>query len=389
MKEIKILMFINILCVSAMMAFLAVVGPIVRELNLQEWHAGLTVAIAGIFWVVLSRFWGRKSDKVGRKPILVLGVAGVAMGYLALAIFVDVALVSPPMVIFSLTLLIFTRGIIGAFYSAITPVSNALVADHIEKNKRTAFIAKLAAANGIGMVIGPPIGGYLANFGLSTPLYTFAILPLIAAIILYFILPHEKPTTTENTPILKLLDTRLRIPMLAAFITMFSVVTSQVCMGFYVIDKFALDAIEASKVTGFILACIGVVFIVSQIIVSKIHIKPDDLLKYGSFFATIGFCIVTIMNSQLTLILGFCIATFGMGMLFPAFQTLAVNLVQKKEQGAASGTVSAAQGVGMIVGPIISTFVYKINPIAPFILVAIIFFILGAVSMKYKKEVEC
>ena len=388
MKEIKILMFINILCVCAMMAFLAVVGPIVRQLGLEEWHAGLTVAIAGVLWVFLSRFWGRRSDIVGRKPILVIGVAGVAISYLALAIFVDNALASPPHMLISLLMLILTRGLIGAFYSAITPVSNALIADRVEKKKRTSYIAKLAATSGVAMVIGPPIGGYLANWGLSAPLYTFAVLPLIAAGIIYFVLPYEKPVTTEETPVLKVFDKRLRIPILAAFVTMFAIVTSQVCMGFYVIDKFRLNPIDASEFTGFVLACIGVVFIISQIIVSKISLPASKLLKYGSFIASLGYIIVFMMASKPILILGFCIGAFGMGMLFPAFQTLAVNLVTKEEQGAASGTVSAAQGLGIIFGPLISTLIYQISPIIPFVLASFIFFILGSVAFKYDKKWE-
>lgn len=388
MKEMKILMLINILCVSAMMAFLSVVGPIVRELGLKEWHAGVAISIAGVLWVLLSRFWGRKSDINGRKPILVISVAGIAVSYLGLAVFVDNALVSPPIVVVSLSMLIITRGLIGAFYSAIVPVSNALIADHVEKVKRTAYISKLAAGNGIGMVIGPPIGGYLASFSLSTPLYTFAILPLIATFLVYFVLPYEQPVTSEKTSVLKLFDKRLRIPMFAAFITMFSVITAQVCMGFYVIDKFLLDSIEASVLTGYILASIGIVFIISQIIVSKSKISVNNLLKYGSLIAMIGFIIVFLMNSKLVLTIGFCIGGFGMGMIFPAFQTLAVNLVDKNEQGAAAGTVSAAQGLGMIVGPLVSTFIYKIDPISPFILVSVLFFILGLVSFIYDKRLN-
>jgi MFS transporter, DHA1 family, tetracycline resistance protein len=385
MKEIKILMVVNVLCISAMMAFLAVVGPIIRELNLEEWHAGLTVAIAGVLWVVLSRYWGRKSDVIGRKPILVIGVAGVAVSYLVLAIFIDNALLSPPAAIISLFMLILTRGGIGAFYSAITPVSNALIADHIEKEKRTGYIAKLAASSGIGMVIGPPIGGYLANFGLSVPLYIFAILPLLATVALYMILPHEKPVTTEKTPILKVFDERLRIPMFAAFITMFSIVTAQVCLGFYIIDKFGLDSLKAAEMTGYVLACVGFSFIASQIIVSKSKIPATQLLMYGAFVGMAGYIIVFMMDSQLLLTLGFCIGAFGMGMLFPAYQALAVNLVEKKEQGASAGTVSAAQGLGMIIGPLVSTVIYKIDPTVPFILVSILFLILGIISFKYDK----
>lgn len=386
MKEIKILMLVNVLCISAMMAFLAVVGPIIRELKLQEWHAGLTVSIAGVLWVVLSRYWGRKSDVVGRKLILVIGVGGVAISYLILALFIDTAIVSPPAVILSLCVLVLTRGGIGAFYSAIVPVSNALIADHVKKEKRTSYIAKLAASSGIGMVIGPPIGGYLANFGLSTPLYTFALLPLLATVALYVILPNEKPVTTEKTPILKVFDERVQIPMLAAFITMFSIVTAQVCLGFYIIDTFHLNSLKAAEMTGYVLACIGIFFIISQIVVSKTNVESTKLLKYGAFVSMIGYGIAFMIDSKMVLTLGMCISALGMGMLFPAFQTLAVNLVEKEEQGASAGTVSAAQGIGMILGPLVSTVVYKVDPIAPFILISGLFFLLGFISFNYYRK---
>lgn len=389
MKEIKILMLVNILCVSAMMSFLAVVGPIIRALNMQEWHAGLTVSLGGILWVLLSRYWGKKSDRVGRKDILLIGVFGVAISYLILAIFIDFAIVSPPTVFISLIMLLITRGAISAFYSAITPVSNALIADHIEESKRTSYIAKLAATSGIAMVIGPGIAGALAGYGLAVPLYTFAILPLLGSVILYYALPQEKVIVKDNILVPKLFDTRLRIPMIAAFIVMFGVVTAQVCIGFFVIDKFHVDLKEGAKITGVILSCLGGAFIISQIFISKIKIDPYTLLKIGSLISMLGYIIVVTINSQLILTIGFSITTFGMGMIFPAFQTLAVNLVTKHEQGAASGTVSAAQGMGMVAAPIVSTALYQIHPDIPFIFAAFTFgilFIISFIHIKKKKK---
>ncbi len=386
MKEIKVLMLVNVLCVSAMMAFLAVVGPIIRALNMQEWHAGLTVSLGGVLWVLLSRYWGRKSDIVGRKPILIIGVAGVAVAYLILAIFVDYAIVTPPAIFISLAVLLVTRGAIGAFYSAITPVSNALIADHIEEEKRTTYIAKLAATSGIAMIIGPSIGGFLASYGLSVPLYTFAILPLLATVILFYSLPSEKVLVKDSVVAPKVFDKRLRLPMIAAFIVMFGVVTSQVCIGFFIIDKLNLDLIQGAKTTGFALSCVGVAFILSQVIISKIKIDPYSLLKIGSLISAFGYLIVIFTNQELVLILGFSIGTFGMGMIFPAFQTLAVNLVTKHEQGAASGTVSAAQGMGIVLGPIVSTTLYQFSPTLPFIFVSFAFVILFFISFKHTKK---
>ncbi|MCD4758388.1 MAG: MFS transporter [Arcobacteraceae bacterium] len=388
MKELKVLMFVNILCVSAMMAFLAVVGPIIRALNMQEWHAGLTVSLGGILWVLLSRYWGKKSDIVGRKPILLIGVFGVAISYLVLAIFIDFAVVTPPLVFISLVVLLVTRGAIGAFYSAITPVSNALIADHVEKSKRTSYIAKLAASSGIAMIIGPSVAGYLAGYGLATPLYTFAILPLLGSVILYYALPKEEVVVKEKVPVPKLFDKRLRLPMIAAFVTMFGVITAQVCLGFFVIDKLNTDLIQGAKITGYVLACIGVSFILSQIIISKIKTDPFVLLKFGSLIGMLGYIIVVMMDSQLVLTIGFCITAFGMGIIFPAFQTLAVNLVTKHEQGAASGTVSAAQGMGMVVAPVVSTSLYQINPIVPFIFTALTFGILFVISFIHIKKIN-
>lgn len=386
MKEIKVLMLVNVLCVSAMMAFLAVVGPIIRALNMEEWHAGLTVSLGGVLWVLLSRYWGKKSDIVGRKPILIIGVAGVAISYLILAIFIDYAIITPPAIFISLSMLLITRGSIGAFFSAITPVSNALIADHVEESKRTSYIAKLAATSGIAMVIGPSIGGYLASYGLAIPLYTFAILPLIGTVILFYALPREKVLVKDKVPVPKIFDKRLRLPMISAFIVMFGVVTAQVCIGFFIIDKLDVDLIQGAKITGLALSCIGVAFILSQIIISKIKIDPYFLLKAGALIGAVGYVIVVMMESQIVLIIGFSITAFGMGMIFPAFQTLAVNSVTKHEQGAASGTVSAAQGMGIVVAPILSTTLYQISPTLPFIFTAIAFSLLFFISFKYSKN---
>lgn len=385
MKEIKILVIINILCASASMAFLAVVGPIIRALNLEEWHAGVMVGSAGIVWVLISRFWGRKSDTMGRKIILIVGVLGVAVSYLLMAIYVNISIISPPVIIISFLALLFTRVAMGTFYAAITPVSNALVADKVTKDKRTSYISQLAAANGLGMVIGPSAGGFLANYGLAIPLYVFAILPFLGAFIVMIYLKSEKPKTSEKVPPPKIFDTRLRLPMIAAFLTMYGIITSQVCLGFYIIDLLHLDLLQGAKLTGYVLATIGVFFIISQIFVAKTSFSPENLMKNGAILAILGFIIVSLMSTKLVLFLGFCIGTFGMGLIFPAFQTMAVNNVTISEQGIASGTVSSAQGLGMVFAPVISTSLYSLHPQLAFWAVVVAFGIVF-LSVFAKKE---
>ncbi|REN07764.1 MFS transporter, partial [Mycobacterium tuberculosis] len=76
----------------AMMAFVSVIGPVVRVLGLAEWHAGLSVTAAGVLWMLSARRWGALSDRIGRKRVLLIALAAYAVIYVALAVFVDVAL---------------------------------------------------------------------------------------------------------------------------------------------------------------------------------------------------------------------------------------------------------------------------------------------------------
>ncbi|MGE4319231.1 MAG: MFS transporter [Deferribacterales bacterium] len=388
-KAVKSIVAVNILCVAAMMSFLAVVGPIVRELGLMEWHAGLSVALGGVLWILTARFWGRKSDVKGRRPVLFTGIAGFAMSYFLLSLFISFAVKNPPSVIVSVILLMLTRGMIGAFYSAIPPVSAAVVADSTSPEKRASMMAVLGASNGIGMIVGPALGGALAVFGLAVPLFAAAVMPAMAAVVIYLFLKQSKPAHTEKTEPLKILDPRLRLPMTAAFLTMYSVVTSQVCLGFYVIDRLELDMVSSSKVTGFALSSIGFAFIAVQIAVSRISgVSPRNWLKTGAAVSALGYLAVTLFAStQVSLIIGFCVATAGMGMIFPAFQALAANAVSKSEQGAAAGTVSAAQGIGIITGPLLSTLFYGFDPSLPFLAASAAFGFLTLYAWKTRESV--
>ncbi len=388
MKEIKLLMLINVLCSSAVMVFVAIIAPIIRELGMQEWHAGLTVSLAGVFWVLLSRFWGRKSDIIGRKKILMVGVFGVGIFYLLLAIYVNLALEISFGVLVSLLVLVTTRTMIGAFYAAITPVSNALIADKVEPAKRTPYIAKLGAANGIGMVLGPTIGALLAGFGLAAPLYVFAVLPFLGLFALWAFLDDEKGTASEQNLPIKIFDARLRLPMLAIFIAMVAVMSSQVNMGFYAMDRLGLSTLEAAKLTGYGLAAVGGVFIVSQIFVSKIQASPTALLRWGAALGVLGYTLVCLMNSEFVLILGFCIGGFGLGLIFPSANVMAVNFVNKHEQGIAAGTVSAAQGLGSAIAPIASTAIYAASPVLPFVIVVVGFAVVIVASALLKGGVR-
>ena len=386
MRSLYPLFLAVFLSMAAMMAFLVIVGPVIRLLNLEEWHGGAMVAVAGLTWMLLSRPWGHASDKHGRKPILLIAVAGFAVSYLILALFLEYALSTSLSVVVIVAALTLIRGSIGAFYAAIPLSGNALIADTLDNDKRTSAMAMLGASNALGMIIGPLIAGLLVVYGLVTPVYFATILPLIALLILWIKLPKIKVEHDAEQPKLKLSDSRLRLPMWASFVAINSVIAAQILVGFFAIDRLQLDLTAAAQVAGYAMTAVGITLVLVQgTIMKKSHWKPETLLIVGALIGALGFAMVSFSYSSFMLIASYSVAAAGLGMVFPGMQAITANSVEAHEQGAAAGTVSAVQGFAMIISPLLATLLYKIEPTLPYLTSALILFLLSLFASRHIK----
>lgn len=373
----------------AMMSFVAVIGPVVRLLGLSEWHAGLSVTAAGVLWMLAARRWGQLSDRIGRKRVLLLAMGAYTGVYLALAMFIDVALQVTPPVVVSVLVLVGARGLIGLFYAAVPPTAAALIADQAPAGQRTQFLARLGSANALGMVLGPAAAGWLAYTHLSLALYVAALLPLLALALLAWRLPSTAPaaaaSSARRTP-LRRLDRRLRLPQLAAFLGMVSVTIAQVTVGFFAIDRLGLAAAEGARMAGIALTAVGVGLILAQALVMKLEVPPRRWIVLGALIAGIGFASVAAVQQSWQLPAAYALAAFGMGFVFPSFQALAADAVQAHEQGAAAGTVAAAQGLGMVVGPMLGTLLYRGGPSLPYLLVGVLLLLLCVLAATHRMK---
>lgn len=367
------LLFAALAGTMAMMAFVAVVGPIVRRLELPEWVAGLSVTAGGVLWMLLARWWGGVGDRRGRKPVLLVGFAAFALVYGVLAVGIDLALRAQIGAVAALVLLVGARALIGAFYAAVPPTAAAVIADHTSPRERPAAMARLGSANAMGLVLGPAAAGWLAGRDLSLALYAAAALPVLALVVVWAKLPGGRPAAAQRPPGTKpmgLFDARLRVAALTGFAAMGSVAIAQVLVGFFAIDRLALPVAEGARVAGLALTCVGCALIVSQQCVMRCKTVPlARWIVLGALIAGIGFASVAAVHAQGMLLASYGVAAFGMGLIFPNFQAMAANAVQPHEQGAAAGTLSAAQGLGMVLGPIAGTLLYRISPALPYLLV--------------------
>ncbi|WP_426803814.1 MFS transporter [Stenotrophomonas sp. SrG] len=368
----------------AMMAFVAVIGPVVRLLGMSEWHAGLSVTAAGVLWMLSARRWGALSDRIGRRRVLLIALAAYAVIYIVMAVFVDTALQAPPAVWLSVLVLVGTRALVGLFYAAVPPTAAALVADEAAPGQRAGAMAKLGSANALGMVIGPAAAGWVAFHDLALTLYVAALLPVLALLVIAWRLPSAPPPAAPASgprAALAWHDRRLRLPVMAVFAAMISVTIAQVTVGFFAIDRLQLAPAAGARMAGLALTAVGAGLIVAQMLVMTFKtMPPRRWIALGAVISGVGFAAVSLVQAPWQLLATYALAAFGMGFVFPSFQALAADSVQAHEQGAAAGAVASVQGLGMVIGPMVGTLLYRAAPSAPYLLVGLVLLGLAAAA---------
>ena len=158
---------------------------------------GILMAIFAVMQFLFAPFWGRQSDRFGRKPILMIGVVGNALSLLIFAL-------AP-----NLTVLFLARALSGVLSSATMPTAMAFISDSTTEENRSGGMGMLGAAMGMGMVIGPGIGGWFAEISLAMPFFVASGLSVVTLVLIWLILPeslapedrqqHERHTYWTNS----------------------------------------------------------------------------------------------------------------------------------------------------------------------------------------------
>jgi DHA1 family multidrug resistance protein-like MFS transporter len=264
-----------------------------------------------------------------------------------------------------------------------------------EKEKRSGAMGKIGAAVGLGMILGPGVGGLLASDKLSTPFFIAAGVSLLTFIIILLGLPesHPKENRTASTGKIKIMDLRglwqaMLTPMAFGLFTAFSVnfgksnFTS--VYGLYALERFNYGPQEV----GSILMIMSLMYLIAQgVLVEPLTKRFGEVrvIKLALIGNAIGFVGILMASSYMTMIVAISFFILLNALLKPS----ALSFVSKHaeiSQGMAMGLTESYMSLGRIFGPLVAGLLFDINIFYPFLSGAIVFLVLFLISLMFREK---
>jgi DHA1 family tetracycline resistance protein-like MFS transporter len=345
----------------------AVIAPLVRELALSAFQLSLVFTVASVTITVASVLWGLLFDAVGPRPVLfaglVLCVAGPAGFAAAVAFGLDETLT--PDLAFAFVL-VFRSVLFGAGLAAVlvTALAVAGLSTHGE-TARTRAMGFVGAAQSLGGVIGPVVGGALAVASLWLPLYVAPVVALALSLLVLVTMKPLAPQAGEPVQVQSLL-------LVPAFGTGFFLHLS---LGMAQIFVVYLSTERLRETTG---SAEGVLFasviglVLSQgLLVPLLKWSPARLMRIGSPVSVAGYVLLAVAPSSALMTLAILVVAVGVGLALTGFAAAASLGVGPRHQGLIAGLVTTTSGLTFVVAPTLGALLYEVEPIVPVLAAAV------------------
>lgn len=366
----------------------AVLPPIARRLGMGEFETTMIYSLSAFLWVVTSPFWGRRSDVVGRKPIMLVGLLAFAISTTLFACVVLVGLWGWLPLIATFPLLMLSRSIFGGFGSGNGSAAQAYVADRTTRAERASGVASLGAAFGLGTATGPGVAAAFAQIHVVAPFFAVSALAFVSAALIWFYLPErtrpsqhvsEKQSRRAG---LKWYDSKaLPWVVISVILSFVQAIVMQLC-AFYFMDVLQLEGDDAMQMVSVGLMAMAMATLFAQIgLIQRFNLSVQFLLRWGSVATVFSLAGLIAGNSYGLLVMALTLAGLGFGLLRPGLQAGASLSVSRRDQGAMAGFISGTSATGMILNPFIGIPLYNVMHQAPFIIGALLVMLILAFAI--------
>lgn len=375
---------LSILLMNLFIAFLGiglvipVLPTIMNELSIDGTVVGYMVAAFAITQLIVSPIAGRWADKFGRKIMIVIGlfIFGASEFLFGIGKTVEI---------------LFLSRILGGVSAAfIMPAVTAFIADITTMETRSKALGYMSAAISTGFIIGPGIGGFLAEINTRMPFYSAGVLGAVAGILSLILLTEperqqEQVETKqgEKSGIARIFVPKYFIAFIIIFVLSFGLAAFESLFSLFVDHKFAFTPTDiAIAITGG--AIIGAI---GQIVIF------DPLTRKFGEIGVIRFCLIlsalltflmTTVSTYFTILLVTFVLFIGFDLMRPAV-TSYLSKIAGNEQGFVGGMNSMFTSIGNIFGPIIGGILFDIDLNYPYYFATIVLAIGFALALLWKK----
>ncbi len=360
-----LLVFINAMSIGLVFPLFA---PLFTQQAAPLFHPGVALSTQTFFYsiiltvptacmVVGAPFWGRISDRIGRRKVLIIGLAGVAFSFVLSALGIALG---------SLIVLFASRALAG-FMDGTESVAQAAIADLSPPADKARNLGYATFAGTIGFIIGPILGGVLGEpsitgtFHYEIPFVLSCVLSLINAALIYRLFPQASsapaPMTAAPSPrLLPLLvrgcaiclDKRIRLYSLLLLVLHFSLAAFFQISTLALVERFGYSPLKVGVFTTFVGACfsLGVLIVIQQLLARVRHTR---LVKAGLILMIAGMAAAFYFRqSDLFAWVGVAPLMLGIAMMFNVLLSFVSNAVSESEQGDAMGSGTALKALGWL-----------------------------------------
>jgi len=364
--QLKTQKFIILFTVFVDILGLGIVIPVlpyyIKSFGVSDFIVTALFAVFSLFSFISTPFLGALSDRIGRKPVLIASIISTAIGWLIFA-----AAKSVP-------LMFLGRIIDGSAAGNISTAQSYLVDISKDAKERTTNLGLIGAMFGIGLTIGPLIGGTLGSVSHTLPFWTVGGLATLNAILAYFWLPEthhirntDKPIQLNPlAPIIRAIkNTRLLPGFISWFLFGLAAASQQAVFALYLNHVFDFKEFIA----GLFMTFSGIILSLNQVIFLKRfwikRFKEPQLELYMMLILMAGFLFMDIKLFAFFL-LGVFLVTISQSVLRVVMSSQMVG-ASLGQQGETLGVMTSIMSLSMIVGPLTAGWLFIKNPGFPFL----------------------
>jgi len=328
-------------------------------------------------------FWGRLSDRIGRRPIILMSVTGSFISYLIFG-FAD-----------SLAILFLSRMLAG-FMGANISTAQAYIADTTSFEDRAKYMGLIGAAFGVGFMLGPFVGGVMSRISYGAPGFLASGLSLLNVILAYFMLPESVKDKSRPARKLRLINIHalknaFRVPALRYLVLAFFFYTVAFSNLYVAFPLFTGSVFKYSaEENGYLFAYIGLLAILIQggAIGRLVKLFGErSLMISGVLLLLAGLTFVPSAHSLSVLLSVVTLLSIGSALTTPSLTSLISKYADPNEQGSTLGVSQSFSSLARVIGPFWGGFILGTAGIAwPFYTGSMMLLIAFVLALRVPKK---